>query len=125
MREEISQETQADQAGQDEQNSRHQRQNPGIGHILGGGRDRQAGQTACHNGGGRRIGPNHQVARRAKKRKQHHGDQEGIQAGSQRHARNPGVAHHLRNSQRSQCDPGNQIGRELGQVEGEDSLKKT
>jgi hypothetical protein len=104
---EIGQESQLYQAGEDQEQGRHEGQNSGICYVLRRARGSQPGQARRHDGRSSRVSADHQVPGGAKQREQGGWDQDGIQAGHYRHPGDLGVAHDFRDGEsgeRNTCD---------------------
>ena len=122
-RKKVRQEPQSDDPRQDQEPRRHEGENRGEGHVLIGAHRGDAHQARGEDGRRRRVRPHHQVPRGAEDGEQGHGDQNGVEARDHRRAGDLGVAHHLGDGERRQCDAGDDLGRDLRCLDGQHALK--
>ncbi len=86
-------------------------------------RDPERDDARVHDRGGRRVGADHEMSRRAEQREGRDRDQDRVQAGDHRHAGDLRVAHHLGDRERRQRDPGDDVLREPGPLVRQDPLE--
>lgn len=116
--EEVGEERQTGQAGQQQQPAHHQRQEGGeldvaVGAVVG-----ETGETTGHDGRRRRVGADNQVARGAQGCEHGQRHEDRVEAGHDRHARDPRVAHDFGDGEGRQRHTGEYVGADLSPSEG-------
>lgn len=77
-----------------------------------------------HDGGGCRVATDHEVPRRAEHGEHHRRDEDRVQTGDDRRARDPRVAHDLRDGERRKGDAGDHVLGQQRSLVGPDALEE-
>ena len=117
-RQEIGQEAGLEDAREQKQRRRLQRQHADQRHVAVARRAAPCGKRAGEDRSGRRIGRDHQMARRAEDGESDEGQENGVKAGDDRRAGDAGVAEHLRNVHRGERHAGEGVAQRLARLIG-------
>ena len=124
--EEVGDEPEPQEPGDDHEHAAHEGRESGHGDPLrgrgcaGGG---DAAEADRQDGSRRRVGTHDEVARRAEDGERQHGQDQGVEAGDDRHLRDLRVAHDLGHRERGQGRAGDELGGQPRPVEGQDALE--
>ena len=108
-REEIGDESDAQQAGEEEKHGGHQRDEAGKRDVTSVVPSRDRRNASRKNRGGGGIGGDDQKARRSERGETNHGEQQCVEAGNERHPGNLCVTQHLRDVQRGELQAGERV----------------
>ncbi|EXI65664.1 MAG: hypothetical protein AW08_03035 [Candidatus Accumulibacter adjunctus] len=122
-REEIGEETEAQDACGEHQHAGDQRQQAAQRQPLVRAAHRHAGEAGGDDRRRRRIGTHRQMSRRPENGEQRHRDEDGVEPGDHRRTDDLGVTHGARDGERGQGQSGQDIARQAGAIDRQNPLQ--